>query len=177
MAEQNNNAKAAAPEASKRKLPVRTMIIMAVVLLVEGLAIAGAFMLSGGAADVKADPAKIDEAAKLEQPVEELVLDGRFANMRLGYTVVYTTKVVVKVKRKHQDRVQQAIEQRAAELEEAVQTIFRRAEPTQLKEPTLATLRRQVQAELDRIFQQDENGEPIVLSVVIPKCIPHRADM
>lgn len=168
-------AEAAAP--AKKKFPLKTLLILAAVLLLEGLAITAVFMLGGGPAKLEASGAAEDAAALAEKPVEELVIEERFQNTRTGRTYLYDTQVYILVRTKHQEQVKEKLESRKAQISSDIATIFRRAEPSHLLEPTLATLQRQIKASLDELFGKDEQGKEIVEKVLITKCTQIRVDM
>lgn len=174
MAEQNDNAK---QKTGGKKLPLKTILVLVAVLLVEGLAVSALFWFAGKPADVRADGSAMEQAALREEPVEVLVVEDRFQNTRTGRTYLYSTEVYIVLANKHQDRVTADLESMKAQVHSDIATIFRRAEPAHLLEPELATLRRQIRATLDKHLGFDEEGNPIVQEVLIPKCIPFRADL
>ncbi len=167
----------AAPEA-KKGFPLKTLLIIVAALLLEAGAIAGAFMLTGGPATVNADPAAQDAAAFAEQPVEELVVEDKFQNTRTGRTYLYDTQIYIVVKRKNQTQTKSLLKEKSAQISADITTIFRRAEPAHLLEPSLATLQRQIKAALDnRVGRDAETGESIIQEVLITKCTQFRADL
>lgn len=177
MAEQVADKEAAAEQSSeKKKLPVKTALILAAVLLIEAGAISAAFLLSGGPANVQAEGAPDDVLAQAMQPVEVMVLAEKFQNTRTGRSYLYDTEIFIVVQRKHQERLDSVIESSRAQISTDVAAIFRRAEPAHLLEPELSTLTRQVRASLDDRLGYDEDGKPYVQEVLI-KCMQFRADM
>lgn len=163
---------------AKKALPIKTLLIVAVALLLEGGAIVAAFMFTGGPTAVQADPAAQDAAALAEQPVEELVVEDKFQNTRTGRTYLYDTQVYIVIKRKNQTQTQALLKEKTAQINSDITTIFRRAEPAHLLEPSLATLSRQIKAALDnRLGRDPESGESVVQEVLITKCTQFRADM
>ncbi len=175
MAEKKENQ---APEAAKKKLPLKTLIILGVVLLLEVGTIVVVYKLAGGPAVAQAD----DEAARrllvMEQEVEELVVSDKFPNKRSGRTYVYDTEVFIVVKRKFQEKVQELKERKAAQIAADIREIISSSEPSHLNEPTLATLRNRIKAALDERFGRDEQEDrPIIESVIISKLIPFAADL
>lgn len=171
-------AKAEPQPAAKKGLPLKTMLIVGVALLLEGAAIVGAFMFAGGPSKVQADPAAQDAAAFAEQPVEELVIEDKFQNTRTGRTYLYDTQVYIVIKRKNQTQTQALLKEKTAQISSDITTIFRRAEPAHLLEPSLATLSRQIKAALDnRLGRDTDTGESVVQEVLITKCTQFRADM
>jgi len=175
MAEEQNKADAAASGGSK--LPIKTLIVLAVVVVVEAVAISAVFLLAGGPADVKADGAQVDPMADADRLVEELVLDDKFQNTKTGRTYVYDTTIYVVVKQKHREQVARYIEEMQAQIKADVAIIYRRAEPTHLLEPTLGTLKRMIKASLDEKIGRDEEGDPIIDKVLITKFSQFRADL
>jgi len=172
MAEQGENQQQDAP---KRKFPIKTIIALAVVLLIEGAAVSLVFLLAGQPADVKAEGAKLDEA-KLNQPTEMLLVEDRFQNTRTGRAYLYDTEIYMVVPNKHEKTVEGKLEQMKAQVTTEIATIFRRAEPAHLLEPELSTLTRQIKAMVDRKFGYDEEGEAYVQQVLIRKCMQFRAN-
>jgi len=169
--------KKAETETPAKKLPLKTLLILAAVLLIEGLAITGAFMVAGKPASVKADGAAADEVSIKEQPVEELVVSEKFQNSVTGRTYLYDTEIFIVVRRKHQDRVKVKLEEMQARITTEIATIFRRADSKHLEEPTLATITRQVKSSLDELLGRDvASGQPIVDQVLIRRCTKFRAD-
>lgn len=171
------DAKPAAAEPAKKKPPIKTIAIVAGVLLLEAVAITAVFVLAGGPSEVKAEALADDPAMLAEQPAEVLVISDKFQNTRIGRTLLYDTEVYIVIKTKHVPEVQQTIDTMSASIKADIAAIFRRAEPAQLTEPELSTVRRQIKAALDERFGRDEEGNSIVLEVLIPKCTQFRADM
>lgn len=174
MAEQNDKEKQGG---AAKKLPWKTVLVLVAVLLVEGLAVSALFWFAGKPAEVRADGSTADQTAVLKQPVEVLVVEDRFQNTRTGRPYLYDTQVYVILARQHEQAVAASLESMKAQIHSDVATIFRRAEPSHLLEPELATLRRQIQAALTRHIGHDDEGEPIVQEVLIPKCMQYRADL
>ena len=171
MAEQNENKQ----DAPKRKFPIKTIIALAVVLLLEAGAVSVVFFIAGQPADVKAEGAKLDKA-KMEQPVEMLLVEDRFQNTRTGRAYLYDTEIYIVLARKHEKTLNQRLESMKAQITTEIATIFRRAEPSHLLEPELSTLTRQIKAMLDEKIGYDEDGEPYVEEVLIRKCMQFRAN-
>lgn len=178
MAEdKDKKAEGAATAEGKKKLPLKTIIVLAVVLLVEGAVISLVFLLSSGPAPVQANVAADDAAAKAEEPVELLIVSDSFQNTRSGRTYIYETEVWVVVRRKHDETVKKSIEQMSAQLTSDIATIFRKAEPSYLLDPNLATLTRQIKASVDERLGKDADGKPVADSVLIKKFMQYRADI
>lgn len=165
MAEQNeNNDK---KQGKKKGLPLKTGLILALVLVVEVIGAGGLWWALGGPPSAKADNAAKDSAAKAEQPVELQLLKDRFQNTRTGRPYLYETDLYVVVAQKNVPYVKKRIKDIKALLTTDVATIFRRADPSYFHEPTLSTLTRQIQADLDKRFGHDVDGKPYIQNVLI----------
>ena len=171
MAEQNETE---AP-AKKGKLPLKTLLVLAVILLLE-VALAIAMISMARPAPVKAEGAAEDMAALAERPVEELVVADKFANTRQGKTFIYDTEVYIVVRQKNQNQTREMIETMSARISTDIGMIVSMAEPSHLLEPTRATLTRQIKAVLNQRLGKDAQGEPIVEQVLVRKLTQFRAD-
>lgn len=161
----------------KSKLPMKAIIIVASILLLEGIGISTAFMIAGKPSDVQADPAALDAEAMANQQVEELVVSDKFPNSKMGRTYLYDTEVYILLRRKHRDQVMNDLQNMNVRVSSEISTIFRSIDPLLLEEATLATLRRQIKAKMDEMFGKDEqSGKPLVEDVLIRKCTRFRAD-
>ncbi|MEE9404642.1 MAG: hypothetical protein V3V20_07100 [Algisphaera sp.] len=182
-------------DAPKKGLPLMPIIAVAAVLLIEAVVIVGLFMLSGGPEEATANEGVADEVALLEQPVEIQVVRGKFQNTASGRNLMYDTEIYVVVKKKHQEKVEEKVEAMQASIRRDVTTIFRRANPAQLREQELSTLTRQVRAALDVRFgnapldpdapvvkgddgasDKDAAPEPLIQEVLVAKCMEFASD-
>ena len=82
-----------------------------------------------------------------------------------------SAEIVVQVKQRNSEAVENTLAQRQAEIKEEVSRIFARAQLSQLKEPERQTLNRQLSSALTKIFGSDEKGESLIDRVLIPRCI------
>lgn len=162
----------------KKPLPIKTIAIVAGVLLIEAVAICAVFMLSGQPADVQATEFAVDPAAMGEQPAEVLVVDDKFQNNQAGVSFIYDAKIVIRVKTKHLNEIEAKLDKLRWKTQGEIATIYRRAQPSHLNEPELSTIRRQVQATLDQLFGLDpETGGSYILEVLIPNQKRYRSDL
>lgn len=169
-------ASAAEPATKKGGLPMKTIMVVGVALVIEAVAICGAFMFAGKPAAVKANDLAHDEAAKGEEPVEKQIIEEKFQNNRSGKTYLYDTDIWIVIKAKDEAKVDEMLEKMSAQIAADTATIFRRAEPAQLLEPTLATLQRQIKAALDERIGMDPEGKSMVQQVLMKKYTQYRAD-
>jgi len=102
------------------------------------------------------------------------LLDARFPNKQSGHTFLYDIEIYVSVKQEASDKVKKAIGDHDALIKDRVRTIIAQLDPDKLgggSEPGLETLRRQVKYQLEEIV-----GEGSIDDVLVPRCIPFRAD-
>ncbi|MBL4700442.1 MAG: hypothetical protein JKX85_04215 [Phycisphaeraceae bacterium] len=164
-------------EKTKSKMPLKAVIVVAAILMIEGLGISAAFMFAGKPSPVQADAAAVDAEALGNQLVEEMVVSEKFPNSKMGRTYLYDTEVYILIRRKHRDQVMQRMENMSVRVSSEIGIIFRSIDPLMLEEPTLATLRRQIKAKMDAMFGKDaQSGKPLVEEVLIRKCTRFRAD-
>lgn len=156
---------------------LKTLLVLVVILALEGAAISAVFLLSGGPDDARAEGAAEDAAARAEDPVEVLVIADKFQNTRTGRSYLYDAEIYIVTQRRHRDAIEQDIDAMEAQLASDVATIFRRAEPAHLMENELATLKRQLEAAFNRRFGHDEEGDPLVQEVLVPRMMRYRGDL
>ena len=149
-------------EAPKKKLPIKTILVVVAALLIEAGAIVGVFMFAAGPSPVQADGMSGEAVLTGEQPKEVLVVSDKFQNTRSGRAYLYDTEVWIVIKAKFEDQVTARKDSMQAAIKSDVTTIFRRAEPSHLRESELATLTRQIQAALDKRFGYDPEGNSFV---------------
>ena len=167
---------AAPPEQGKKRLPLKTIILILALLIGEGVAVLLVARSLGGPAEVEAGGVQQIQTESLEQIEEVLIVEDRFPNHQTGRVWLWDTEIQVQVKRKHLDYVERLLDERAAEIKTGVSQIFRNAHQRHLTEPDLATLNRQLEVYFDDIFGADSEGEQRVQRVLIPKCVGFPAD-
>lgn len=184
MAEQNKAAASAAPAAeaapaagAAKGLPIKSLGILAAVLVIEAVVISAAFLFAGRPAEVKAEGAIKDDTAHLDEAVEIALVAEKFQNTRTGRTYIYDTDIYILVRRKNEAKVNERLESMAAQISADIALLFRKAEPAYLLEPTLATITRQIKASLDLRLGLDPEGHSMVQEVVIKKYTQYRADL
>ena len=178
MADQPNEQQT--EPAPKKGLPIKTIIILAVFLVVEAATVLFFMMAAGSPSPVQAENTLPDDTAVQKQPVEELLIKSKFVNTLKGETIIYDTQVYVVVRRQYQDKVRLDIEEMKARINTDIANIIRRAPPSHFSEPTHATLARQIKAALDkRLLAYDEkenNSKPVVMEVLISRLTPYKAN-
>jgi flagellar basal body-associated protein FliL len=178
---------AAAAGGLMTKMPV----LLGGVMLIEAIVLFAGFKFLGasarpaqGAEVVGLDPAKGDKDAKgadgaaapdsSKKTAELQVVDFRAPNRQSGRLFVYDVSIFAVVKAEDADRIKQMITDKEALIKDRVRTIIAQADPDKLgggSEPGLETLRRQIKYQLDEIV-----GDGLVDEVLVPRCMPFRAD-
>lgn len=173
-AKAEEGADAAKP--AKKKLPIKTIAIVAVLMAVEGAAV---FVVLGSGTPASGhaatDPAHlVDDDSDKTQEIE-LVSD-KFQNLTSGHPWVWDVSIFLQVKNKNAETVQGVLDQRQAEIKEGLGQIIGRARHSQLTEPERQTLTRQVGAYLEKLEGITADGKPLLERVIIAKCRGFQAD-
>ena len=157
-----------APKAKRRLLPI---IVVAAIMLGEGAAI---FILANA---MKSEPAAALAGEGAGSPgtgsgapnelVEVALAECRPSNKISGKFVTFQIRVLGLVAAEDFERAQKLVESRKARLEDGVNIVIRSAEPKQLNEPDLSTLRRRLRQEFGRVFDDPD----LIKQVLIPSML------
>ncbi len=115
-------------------------------------------------------PAPKKKKLKYSMPLIEF----RAPNKVSGKMYLYDVAIEAQVLGENFDGVQKKVDERKALISDRVRTIIAQSDPEKLNgqaEPGLETLKRQVKYQLEEIV-----GEGVIEEVLIPRCIPFRAD-
>lgn len=157
-----------AAESPKKGLPLKLIVVVAGLMLLEGVAVVGLMMFTAGGASSAAELSiEGQEQAEREQPTEIELTAGRFLNLSTGRAWQWQAEIFVRTRNKHADRVRGEIERRKVEIDEGVSEIFARAQERHLREPGRETLKRQILAYAHEVFGNDSSGVPRVEEVMI----------
>jgi flagellar basal body-associated protein FliL len=159
------------PPPPAKKLPIKTLAVVAVIMIVE----AAGVIFATGLLGPRASHAETDGHELVEDDSEETaeieVSSEKYQNLSTGRVWVWDLSVFLQVKNKNAEAVKAVLEQRKAEIGEGLGQIVSRAQHAQLKEPERQTLIRQISAFLERIRgMTDADGKSLVERVMIPKC-------
>jgi flagellar basal body-associated protein FliL len=160
-----------APAAARRKFPIRSILVLAVIMLVEGGAFSLWMIFSGPAEASAGQVAGVVDAKPTQRTMEIKVLEFRGTNTKTGRTIHYDLEIAVECEKEKGPIVEDLCKKRDAKIRDELAPIVRRADPQHMQEPDLETLRRQIGATLTEIF-----GEGVIEKVLIPRCTPFRAD-
>lgn len=162
---------------AKKGPPIKAIGAVAAIMAVEAGAVFMIAKMTGPKA-AEASETHIEGADQTdhEATVELPLIEEKFQNMQTGRVWIWDSEIVLKVRKKNEEFVQGVLDNRAAEIKEGVSMIFRRAQHSQLKEPGLETINRQLAAYLSQIIGKDADGKERLERVVIPKCRGFPAD-
>ncbi len=168
---------AGAAEGAKKGLSVKMIGIIAVMMVAEAGGVF-AFVSMTGKAPQAAEAKHVDgeHETDREASVEVPLVDDKFQNMQTGRVWVWDTAIVLKVRERNKEFVEKELARRDAEIKEGISMIFRRAPHTQLKEPGLETINRQVAAYINQLLGKDAEERVRIDRVLIPKCKGFPAD-
>lgn len=163
-----------------------TPMLLGVVMVLEGALLFAAFKMFGGSpksvqgADlVASEGGHGHRGGPTSKPssrkhVELPVLSFKAPNSLRGRTYLYDVSVFVAVRSEHKEKVEASLKEREATVQDRIRTIIAQSDPEKLgggSEPGLETLRRQVKYQLEELI-----GEGLIDEVLIPRCIPYRAE-
>ena len=174
------------PEGSSRKLSI---MIVGALMFVEGVGIFFATrMLSGPVpATAEAGFAREDRVGGAESgwgggakgaPGESdfgeiAVSECRPTNRESGRMITYRMRVSVLVKASNLERAKSLMEANKARIDDRINFVIRSAEPAYLNEPTLATIKRRLKAEFDRLL----GDEQLIEEILIPEMLASAAGL
>jgi flagellar basal body-associated protein FliL len=175
MADKKPDAAPAADKAAeqappKKKLPIKTIGIVAGIMIAEAVAV---FMLLGSgspkASHGETPAAELHDDDSEKTTEIELVSD-KFQNMTTGQAWVWQISIFLKVKNKNSERVEEVLQQRRAEIREGLLQIIGKARHTQLTEPEKQTLSRQIASFLERLDGMTVDGKSVIERVIFADC-------
>src|SRR5437899_4499320 len=170
-------APAAEAKPEKKGLPIKTIGIVAGIMVAEAVGVFLFVSASGPRAQgAAAQTIKGEDQADLDASMEIPLLEEKFQNMQTGRAWIWDTEIVLKVRARNEAYVTKELEKRHAETAEGVALIFRRSPHNNLKEPGLETINRQVTAYMNQVLGKDADGKERLERVVIPKCKGFPAD-
>ena len=170
MADEANteNTEGDSKEKGKGGCSPKLLAIILAIMAVEGV---GVFlfvtMMSRTPEDAVAE--LVTDETDPEALVEVLLTEEQYQNMTSNQVWIWEAQIFLKVRRKNLDFVERQLEQRAAEIQEGITQIFRRAKLTELREPDFRTGSRQLTALINDVFGTDADGLPRVERLVIAK--------
>jgi len=184
-AKKEDGGKGGAEKPAKGKgggLFTKTPVLLGGVMVLDAVVLIGGFKFmnrgpqTAKGADLVTEGAKSEEEKDKEKKAVELpVVEFRAPNKQSGRTFLYDVSIYVVVKNDNEKTVKEALEARSRTIQDRIRTIIAQSDPEKLgggSEPGLETLRRQIKYQLDEILGK----EGLIDEVLVPRCIPFRAD-
>ena len=163
---QKNNGDNDELQTPKKKLPIKVILIVLVVVLMEVGTILF-FKMSNKPDEVEGETAPIDPTAKIVEAAESelTVVEGQNVdNWTTGKTkYIINFSVAIKVENALTEKMTEKLAQHKSEIMQTLSQIVGKAEPSLLKDPELIVIKRQMKAELDAII-----GEDVIVELIIP---------
>ena len=158
-----------APETTAKKSPIKTVILVFGIVVIEAVAIIGFFkMTEPDPVSAAHNDGAIIEVDELDKIVELRVIDARLPNNKAGVTYLYDTQVWLQCKQRYADQVNDVLDRHRNEITAEVTAIWRTSDPRHFEEPKLENLTRKVSALIDARFGIDpELGQPFVTKSLI----------
>lgn len=201
-------AEAAPPAADtppKKSLPIKTIGAVAVMLILEAVAIIAVVKMFGKPSEVQGVGLEHMEHDEGDRLVEIPVLHEKYVNNSSGRVWIWDTEVIIKAKHKHagepemegekkggghgepaaegEHGVHQAgptvrveMKERMAEIRTGIGAIMSSAQHAYFTEPARETLSRQILEYLRKVFGTDPEGHERIEEVLIPRCLGFPAD-
>jgi flagellar basal body-associated protein FliL len=166
----------ATDQAPKKGGGFKLIAIVALIMILEGGAVAFLVSSMGGPSAADASQLALLEGTGEDAPVEVGLIEERFQNMSTGHVWEWRVKIVLRAKQKNVVHIERIKERDAATITEGIAMIFRRAQDRHLREPGLETITRQLTTYINEVFGTDPDGIPRVDRVIIPECKGFRAD-
>ncbi len=107
---------------------------------------------------------------------ELLLVKERFQNHSTGRVWQWEIELHLKVRASHAEAAEKILEQRQAEITEAVGRVISRAQHAHLKEAEHQSIVRQLTAAVRPFFEPVTAEEPLFERVLLPKCAGHPTD-
>ncbi len=165
-----------APEDSGKKGKLKTIMIVAGLMLGEGV---GLFVVMNlvatppDAALAADDEAAMDDPLNLETEAELELCSVDAFNRREGRLFVYHMQLSVMVDAENKEIVEKFVRARTASIRDRVQLVIRSAEPVELNDPTLDALKRQIRNEVNNLL----GGKELIKQVLIAKMLQSRTNL
>ena len=150
----------------QRKLPIKTIILILLVILLEGGTIIGVKMLSGGPKPSEAtDPIEQTEEQQNRNLVEVVIVDQMSVdNWVLGRArIVVTLNVSATTNEDKAEKLTAAITENKTQIKDRIRTLVGDAQPEDIRDPHLQVIKREIKATVEEIV-----GEGLIDEILMP---------
>ncbi|MCK5272306.1 MAG: hypothetical protein KAJ52_07000 [Sedimentisphaerales bacterium] len=150
----------------KSKLPLKAMLILLSVMLLEGAVVSVFFVMKGGPRPAEgSDPIAETETSVNNNYAEVmLVQDFQVDNYMAGRSrMIVTLEVAAKVESTNKEKLEQSVSGHSKEILNAVRVLVSSAQPDQIKDPKLEVIKRKVKSCVEEIV-----GEGMIKEILMP---------
>ncbi len=164
MAEQNPDQNIDKTD-SKKKLPLKTLMVIAGVVLMEIATIGTVWFMRGGQPSPAqaSNPIEQTQAAAAKQLAEVVVASGSFDNHIGGRAkMIVNLEVAAKVEQEKQADLESQIKLHGKEIMNMVREVISSVQPTELKDPKLQVVKRELLIGLEGIIDKDLVSEILI---------------
>lgn len=164
------------PAAPGRVGKLKPILIVAGLMLVEGVAIFATMKVVSPAPQVvhaEEMDAVENDPFKIKDDVELVVCEVSTFNRKEGRVYVYNAEISVLVATEDQERIAEFIKARELSIKDRVQVVIRSADPADFNDPGLQSIKRQVLHELNNLL----GGKELIKEVLIAKLLQSRSSL
>ncbi len=161
---------------AKGRSKLKPMLVVGALMLVEGVGIFALLKIVSptpeSALSAEIDSAD-DDPFNLNDQVEVKLCEVSAFNRKEGPLYVYNVAISALVAADDVEKVKRFVEVRELSIKDRVQVVFRSADPKDLNDPTLETIKRQLRFELNNLL----GGKELINDVLIPKLLQSRTNL
>ncbi|NOX59732.1 MAG: hypothetical protein GXP29_12875 [Planctomycetes bacterium] len=167
MADEAANVEAQDAQPAQGKKKLKTMLMIAGILALEGGGIFFATKMVYKTEPVKAEQIsdQQEHMQRVKDQVEIALPELNAYNKRDGRLFLYNMQVTIRVQSDQKEQVEEVIKLRESTIMDRFNTVIRGADMKFLNEPELQTIRRQLQHELEDVLGDDQ----VIEELLIPK--------
>lgn len=170
MANEEATVESAGAGEAKKKSPMLLIAIIAVMMILEGVGIF-VFVAMTSKGPNAATASTLDGLQPEVSMAELLLIEDKFNNATDGRTHRFEVEIFLKVREENKEFVEKRLESRKHEIRDRVGQILRTTQVSQLLEPDLRTLRRQLLVLSDELFEIDGDDNRRVEQIIIARCM------
>jgi len=159
---------------TKGKLPLKAMIILLAVMLLEGAAVSVFFVMKGGPKPAEgSDPiAETEKSVNNNYAEVMLVQDFQVDNYMAGRSrMIVTLEVAAKVESADKEKLTMSVDEHRKEILNSVRVLISSAQPDQIKDPKLEVIKRKIKSGIEEIV-----GEGTIQEILMPVWQTYVAD-
>jgi len=150
----------------KSKLPIKAMIILLAVILLEGAKISVFFVMKGGPKPAEGSDPIAETEKNVNNNYAEVVLvqDFQVDNYMAGRSrMIVTLEVAAKVESTNKEKLDMSVNDHRKEILNSVRVLVSSAQPDQIKDPKLEVIKRKIKSGVEEIV-----GEGMIQEILMP---------